>query len=334
MEFPREFTVDGFVPANVEASFKDRAKLNLSLLQGWKAMTFRNILDFAKFVLFKREAHKVTVNDARKLQAESGLTPAEFFNKYGFVLLKHKTAMQQSGWQDDKIVKSVYAQEVEALIRKELDLGEDFIVCLGGAVVRGPGFESYGLGIHQDYGLSPEDYLVNIDAYSGKEEPKDIESLRREHFLYDAKHPKAMLSLNFWRPIEPMTGPVEQHPLMLCDRNCVAFEDAVPTSLKGFAPFGRSAPSQHLRYSQKHRFYVYPRMAKDEVLVHVQFAWREGMKFSDEPGETKQSKVFPSCFHGALVDKQVSKTAEKRYSAEYRCRVDFRSDKMRYNLGL
>ena len=332
MALPREFDLEGFVPSGVTPTFAKREHFNLSILQGWKGVTLRNIIDFAKFVLFKREQHTMQVGDARKLQEESGLSPAEFFNEHGFVLLAHETAMKEKDWHNADAVKKIYAPEVEQLIRDRLDIAENFTVHEGDAVVRGPKFESYGLGIHQDFGLSPDSYLRNVDAYSGEKDPQSLDVLRKKHF--GPKPPLAMMSLNFWRPIEPMTGPIMQHPLMICDRTSVSFDDAVPTELEGFAPNGRTAPSQHLRHSSKQKFYVYPFMKKGEVLVHVQFAWVEGMTFSDEPGQSRTSKLFPSCFHGALVDPKAPKDAESRYSAEYRCRIDFPSSQLRYKMEL
>ena len=44
------------------------------------------------------EGHERTIHDARVLEAGEGLSKAEFFHKFGFVLLDHESRMSASDW--------------------------------------------------------------------------------------------------------------------------------------------------------------------------------------------------------------------------------------------
>ena len=66
---------------------------------------------------------EVVVSDARKKEAEEGLSKRQFFEKYGFVLMKHQTKMTNEDWlantsrpgTDNMLLKE--AQEAPSAVR-------------------------------------------------------------------------------------------------------------------------------------------------------------------------------------------------------------------------
>ena len=54
--------------------------------------------------------------DGRRKMQDEGLTKAQFFHKYGFVLLDHKTSMEPHEWENDDVLQAKYDVEVEELV--------------------------------------------------------------------------------------------------------------------------------------------------------------------------------------------------------------------------
>jgi len=67
--------------------------------------------------------------------------------------------------------------------------------------------------------------------------------------------------INVWKPL---AGPVEQAPLAVCDARTIAAEDFVPTDL--LYP-DRKGEVYSLRYGRTHRWFYYPQMRADEVML-------------------------------------------------------------------
>ena len=172
----------------------------------------------------------VEVADARKKEVQEGLSKREFFDKYGFVLLKQASKMSAEDWLGNTYQASsdsfrklkpgerspvidIYAKELEPLIR-ELLPNTAQIRFPDFALRRGPGGPNphYGFGVHQDYGLYPEDmettYRTGLEGSF-------------EDFLTRMYHEETagFSVINFWRPVPPMAGPVRSTPLALCDPN-------------------------------------------------------------------------------------------------------------------
>tara|TARA_B110000285_G_scaffold159977_1_gene178609 strand:- start:276 stop:557 length:282 start_codon:yes stop_codon:yes gene_type:complete len=75
----------------------------------------------------------------------------------------------------------------------------------------------YGAGIHQDYGIGPENYQLALSAYY----PPYADAWRAKH---DKPEVTRSMVICFWRPIH-MKGPVKGNHLALCDRKSVRIED-------------------------------------------------------------------------------------------------------------
>lgn len=74
-----------------------------------------------------------------------------------------------------------------------------------------------------------------------------------------------MRGIVFWRPIEN-EKPLTHMPLCVLDPNSLTRDDCVNSQQYGLAHFGPSQ-SLNLKYNENHRWFFYPNMTKDEVLV-------------------------------------------------------------------
>jgi len=263
-------------------------------------------------------AVEVRIEDARLKQQQEGLSEQEFFEKYGFVLIKQPTKMTAEDWLASSSLmlkekpketapspaQNIYSKELEPLIRKLIPDSGD-IHFPNFALRRGPGgnFTYYGLGVHQDFGLYPEDMKT---TYSSAEDSFEAWQKR----LNDPGT-LGYSMINFWRPVLPMEGPVKRIPLAMCDPNTVSVEDIVEQEIHGFVKGGQY--SMGLKLNPKHKWYYYPDMTKDEVLVFRQFHYDRRVK-------APYSQIR-TVFHSAFVHPKASFLDEKRCSSEYRVGV-------------
>ena len=141
------------------------------------------------------------IEDGRPLQALSA-SAGEFFDRHGFVLLSHKTAVRN--WEPDPAsveeseVVRIYYPEIERLIREQLYPGRRLEVHQWSPPLRrgrGTPTPQYANGVHSDYGLTPEDFEVSVEAYADRHA---AEVWRRG---YERDEVEAFVVVDFWRPI-------------------------------------------------------------------------------------------------------------------------------------
>lgn len=251
------------------------------------------------------------IEDARSLQA-GAYSEAAFFGEHCFVLLSHETAVRD--WEpgpassENSDVVRVYYPEIEQLIRQRL-LPHDRVEVHQWSPPLRRGRDTstpeYASAVHSDYGLTPDDFQVSVEAYADR---RAAEAWRRS---YEREAVEAFMIIDFWRPTN-MTGPLLHMPLALCDPATVEIDDLVPTSMTGIAPSGRPTHHVSLRYNPGQRWYYYPQMRTDEVLAFKLFECRK-----DDPEPTR----FCSVFHTAFVDPDSPPDAEERQSCEHRVGV-------------
>lgn len=307
----------------------------------------------------------VRVFDARALQAEAeskGTTLSQFFAEHGFVLIKHKTKLAELEPEDwgkvnppgdfdtKNLLKTeasehlkVYAAEVESLVREIIFPASDTLrypkvskVQTGPLLqMRGPGTKApmYGEGIHQDYCIGLEAYKDTIKAYISEEAAEEMGAGFENPAIHGA------MTLCFWRPAPPFKGKVvKSMPLAICDPNTVEAKDIGEIRLKGLPNLreGCSQRLQQLAYNEKQKWYYYPEIAMDEVLVIKQWeVWKEPEKHIDvcpcynamtveQKTALEEKKFFNTCFHTAFEDPSYKdKIVEPRISSEYRITVFF-----------
>jgi len=270
----------------------------------------------------------VTILDARAKEREEGLSKSEFFNKYGFVLLNHKSAMSAEDWVEsdrdlkeilkataagidsddykrviddwrdaDTPAKRIYAKEVEGLIKSVLPNATKVMAPAKG-IRRYPTVLNVNKGpakvLHNDYGLNFED-VVNRTTFI---------DFRPHRAMYDESVANEYMLVNFWRPILPMSQPLRSNPLCFVDSSTLCSEDFVTVDNK------LGGVTTSIKGSPRHKYYFYPDMTTDEVVMFKQFHQVRGEPIARMPTP-----------HTAFVDPAANKETEGRTSFEYRVGV-------------
>ena len=253
----------------------------------------------------------VTIRDARQLQraAATGSTFSEagFFAEHSFVVLDHRSGYRD--WDTDAGLTRTYFPEIESIIRERLLPGHRLeIPPVANLLRRGPDTPNpfYGTVVHQDYGLSADDYEENVAAYGTDA------AARAWRDQYDRDEVAGFLVINFWRTVH-MDGPLSHLPLAVCDPYSVAPADVVSTGLLNFTPTGRPSNQLGLRHNPEQRWYYYPGMTSGEVLAFKNFQC-----FKDDARPTLRT-----CFHSAFEEPSSPAHAAPRQSCEYRVGVFF-----------
>jgi hypothetical protein len=253
-------------------------------------------------------APAVDIRNARPLQ--DGAPEDAFLKNHGFALLSHHSAVQDwdSGgampYAQNEIAR-IYMPEIDTVIRQRLLPGVPVEIEQGPYLIRrGPNANGYAQGIHNDYGLTPDDYQESLEAWSTPE----YAAAWRQRF--DRPEVAGFMVINFWRTVY-MDAALKHLPLAVCHPRTVAREDKVPAALVGFAPTGKNTNQLSLRYSAGQQWWYYPDMTTDEVLAFKIF---EYMK--DCPDAAPDT-----CFHTAFADPTAPADAPPRNSCEHRVAV-------------
>ena len=272
-----------------------------------------------------------TIHDARKLQSAeddgSADFASKFFRKHGFVLLPHKSnvvdwdsgafgpgdamnaGVDRNVESKAKVneIKTTYLPEVDQILRQQIFPGKNLRIQQPEQLLRrGPNTAHpfFGLTVHNDYGTSVDDYEENTAAFS------DEYSAKTWRAAYEADEVAGYSMVNFWRTVH-MSEPLQHMPLAILDASSVSHDDLVHSGLKNFTHTGRISNQLHLKFNENHRWYYYPNMTVDEVLVMNLYN-----NFKDD-----HSATFRQCFHSAFENPIASKNAEQRQSCEHRVGV-------------
>ncbi|MEO9131549.1 MAG: CmcJ/NvfI family oxidoreductase [Sphingomonas sp.] len=285
-------TINGLFPA----SFKAGGRINLTQLMavgGGKRISTQT----------------VTVHDARPLQRTTESESA-FLDEHGFVLVTAPPAVRD--WDCDQSlpdneISQLYLPLIEEIIRTRLLPGRKIELQHFGPVLRrGPGTANpnYATGAHQDYGLTVDDFQHDVAAFTSPEFG------RKWRERYESDDVAGYTVLDFWRTAG-MAGPLEHMPLALCDPNSVDPADIIETALQGIAPSGADTHHLSLRNNPGQRWYYYPHMTPDEVLVFKLF---QAIREDTAPR-------LATCVHTAITDPTTPPGAAERQSCEHRVAV-------------
>ena len=183
------------------------------------------------------------IHDGRQL-----LPPASL-DQQGFSLCAQATAIEDFYQLDD--IKSDYEAELRDLLSTQLGSAEilifDHTLRSSSADIRGQRSTREPAGvIHNDY--------------------TDASAVKRLRDLVSEDEAAARLSrpyaiVNAWRSI---SGPVENNPLCCCDAASIAVEDLVATERRAEERIGEL---ELVSWNPAHRWYYYPQMQRDEVLL-------------------------------------------------------------------
>ena len=186
--------------------------------------------------------HDMEIRDGRPLRGQLSL------DRDGFALVDHASAV--SDFFDDEERRAVYHAEVEALVKQHSGAARVFVF----------------------------DHTLRADSEAAREAKRVNEPVRVAHNDYtDRSGPQRVRDLlpdeaddllsrrfaiiNVWRPIG---RPVETAPLALCDARSIAFGNLVPTERRTEERVGEV---QLLSHSPAHRWFYFPQMQPDEVVL-------------------------------------------------------------------
>jgi len=222
---------------------------------------------------------QVAIEDAR------GLEPPPSLDREGFALVHHRTAAADLG--DEKAVREVYFAEVERLVAEATGATRVLVFDYNLRSAAKPEDKPQGT---QD----PVRYVHNdYTERSGPQRVRDLfgdeaEDLLRQRFAV----------VNVWKPIR---GPVLTMPLAICDARSIRPDDLVPTDLHYE---DRSGEVYSLTFDDGHRWFYFPRMQDDEVML---------MKCYDSAAEPARFTA-----HTAFEDPDSPADAPSRESIEVR----------------
>jgi hypothetical protein len=249
------------------------------------------------------------IRDARRLQ-DSGLSEQRFFEQHGFVLLHHDSAV--TNWEldpaspgADSDIARIYLREVEELIRRRLMPGARLELWQSplSYLRRGPGTANpfYGSGVHQDFGLTADDYQEAMEAFGS------VENGRLWRNRYERDDVAGFMMIDFWRTTN-MSEPLKHMPLAVCDPASVSIDDVVALGLLDFTPTGKPTNQLSLRMNDAQKWYYYPDMVGSEVLALKIF----------EVHKSGRERKLRTCFHSAFIDPAAPEHAQPRQSCEHR----------------
>jgi hypothetical protein len=246
-----------------------------------------------RYVDWPEEEHKAhrPAYEARRMRIQNGRTCGENFTlpTHGFEFLNQPSAMKD--FFDEEEVERVYYPETEQLIKAKSGAKRVYVFDhtlrtadesrLAERWIRNPVH-----GVHNDYTERSAPQRVRDFL------PDEADELLQHRFGI----------VQTWRPINQ---PVESEPLALIDGS------TIPEI--GFIPYqrrykDRTGETYHISYSDQHRWYYFPLMTPDEVIVFKVF-------------DTDRSAGVRFTAHSAFTDPTTRPDARFRESMEMRALV-------------
>ena len=197
-----------------------------------------------------RERCRMPVYDCRPIAAELNLDEA------GFELRAHRSAFRD--FFDEGAVRAHYYPEVASLLEKATGALRVFV--FDHNVRSRPRSRRGEHGVREPVEGAHNDYTLD----SGPNRVREI--LAKNGASHLAGHRAALI--NVWRPI---VGPVQDHPLAVCDARSAELDDFMPTEIQHFGEGNLETPRHtgqiySFRHRERHRWYYAPDMQPDEVL--------------------------------------------------------------------
>lgn len=246
-----------------------------------------------RYVDWPEEAHKAHKPDyeAKRVRIHNGRVSGERFSlpDHGFAFLNQPSAM--TDFYDEDAVVSVHYPETEALIKAQSGAAR--------VLVFDHTLRTADTSRHAERWIREPVHSAHND-YTELSAPQRVRD-----FLPDEAD--ALLQRRFgivqtWRPIN---RPIESEPLALIDGKTIP--------KKGFIAYqrryrDRTGETYHIAHDPAHRWYYFPRMTRDEVIVFKVF-------------DTDPSAGVPFTAHSAFNDPNTPEGANIRESIEMRALV-------------
>jgi hypothetical protein len=237
------------------------------------------------------EGHATTIHDLRPAASKFAL------DEVGFRLLAHRSAVKNF-WDEEEIKRIYYPESIDLL--KRVTGAAEVRVFDHTLRRRVPGKDDRSTGVPRQ----PAN-LVHVDqtATSGVTRlrvayPDEADALLR----------RRVAIVNLWRPI---TSPVLDAPLAMCDARSVTPKDLVTSEL---VYRDRRGETYNLTYNPTQRWFYAPEMRADEVLL---------LKCFDSRDDGAVSRFAP---HTAFTDPTAPPDAPPRESIELRTFLIFGED--------
>ena len=189
------------------------------------------------------DERRIQIHDARQLVVPPSL------DDEGFAF--HRQPTRVSDFYDAAEVEAIYYPELERLL---LDATGARLILIFDHTVRGDAASSRnGQTIHEPVHRVHNDYT----PHSGPRRVRDLLPSGTANRLLRHR----VLEINAWRPIR---GPLRTMPLAVCDATSMKPDDFVACDL---IYRDRVGEIFYVAYSERHRWYYYPDMHRDEVLL-------------------------------------------------------------------
>ena len=234
----------------------------------------------------------------RTVQIHNGraIMPRFSLDRQGFMVTRQTTAV--TNFYDDQQVRSIYYPEVERMVKGctgavKVHVFDYNVRCRPMAKRRENNAQEPVKVAHNDYTLKSGPQRVR-DLL-----PNEADALMKNRFAV----------INVWRPI---TGPVQESPLAVCDAQSMSQDDFVKHVLKYR---DRDGEVYSVAYNPNHRWYYIPNQRKEEVIL---------LKCYDSDGRHSRFTA-----HSAFEDPTSPPNAAPRESIEVRTLVFFPSEKER-----
>lgn len=277
------------------------------------------------------EQRAIAINDARRLDQSS----RRRIGLHGFELLHRPLQRSDLQFFEHRQVVREYYPECAEIVRQATNaaqvfafdhnirwaVGKDSIKRVeGGQQVQRPIH-----AVHGDYTLTSAPQrlrdLANPPGVNDTLRPvlKKGDSLLTPEFVSRVLDERRRFALiNVWRNIDQ--SPVMSDPLALCDGRCVALDDLVVFEIHYHDRIGEN---YFAKYSHHHKWWYYPLVTRDEVILIKQWDTAGGLAQSGgEHADSSLGNEDAPCtfsFHTAFSDPETPPDAPDRQSIEVRC---------------
>ena len=194
---------------------------------------------------------KTGTYEMKQVTIRNGRTEAASFDleKQGFSFLKYPTAVRD--FTDRSEVESVYYPELERLLLRET--GAAKVVLFDHTIRIGDPAKRDALGVRDPVRNAHNDFT-------------DESAPQRVRDLLPADEARERLgrrftSINVWRPL---TGPVKTDPIAICEWNSIGDNDMI-VARRVYKD--RVGGILNLSYNPRQRWYYFPEMERDEVIL-------------------------------------------------------------------
>ncbi len=181
-----------------------------------------------------------TINDARQLSETFDI------HKQGFELVTSPTV--NNDFEDDKIIKGLYYDEVSAIVRTSTGAKHVFVFDHTVRIGKKDSLRKPAHHVHNDY--TEHTAIVRAEEVIGQE-------------MFAKMKGKRMIQINVWRPL---VDKVQRSPLSFCDAASINQKDLVPAKIR-FPDTDHIGEIYALRKSAGQRWLYFSEMTHDEVAL-------------------------------------------------------------------